>query len=337
MALYRVAFAPSGRRADVPHETTIAEAAKQAGETIAFECGGRGACGRCLVQVEQGEVPEYRVLRRQDGHPQTLACQTPVRTPLVIRTLSDARLPKIVSCHDVIGTKPLAQWTPALTEPGSLPLDPPGLSSTADPGDLGVAVDIGTTTIRLVVIGLSDGVVLGDATRYNPQIQLGADVISRIVAAESGQLDRLSTMIRTSLAEMTVEAAHGGGVDPAHVRSYVVAGNLTMIHLLLALDPSPIRQVPCPPLPLRLPPVPTERLGLPGQGQVQLVPAVGAWVGGDVIAGMMRAGLSLGGDGISLYVDLGTNGEIVLGTADFALTCACSAGPARWCPASSSV
>jgi uncharacterized 2Fe-2S/4Fe-4S cluster protein (DUF4445 family) len=108
-----------------------------------------------------------------------------------------------------------------------------------------------------------------------------------------------------------------------------VAGNLTMIHLLLGLDPSPIRQVPAP-ADLLLSPdsVAAGELGLPG-GSVRFVPARGGWVGGDVLAGAVRAGISrVEGEGLWLYVDLGTNGEIVLGNADFALTCACSAGPA---------
>ena len=109
-----------------------------------------------------------------------------------------------------------------------------------------------------------------------------------------------------------------------------MAGNVTMIHLLLAADPSGIRRVPSEPRALAFPPVDASELGWPGGDgtPVYTVPAAGGWVGGDIVAGAVRAGFSRSPEGMSLYVDLGTNGEIVLGGADFALACACSAGPA---------
>ena len=108
-----------------------------------------------------------------------------------------------------------------------------------------------------------------------------------------------------------------------------MAGNLAMIHLLLAADPSGIRRVPSQPAALAFPPADAAALGWPGgaSSPVFTAPAAGGWVGGDIVAGAVRAGFSRSG-GMALYVDLGTNGEIVLGGAEFALACACSAGPA---------
>jgi uncharacterized 2Fe-2S/4Fe-4S cluster protein (DUF4445 family) len=127
---------------------------------------------------------------------------------------------------------------------------------------------------------------------------------------------------------MIAEAAAGRSLG--RIRGYVVAGNVTMIHLLLAADPSGIRRVPSEPRALAFPPVDASELGWPGGDHtpVYTVPAAGGWVGGDIVAGAVRAGFSRSPDAMSLYVDLGTNGEIVLGGADFALACACSAGPA---------
>ncbi len=323
MALHRVAFIPSGRWANVPHGATIAEAARLATEPLTTECRGRGACGRCLTRVEQGEVPEYRVLRRESGASLVLACQTPVRGPLTLRPLGETALPRLHTREHVAGRLPLGEWAPF-----SLELDP--LAAPEAESDLGVAMDIGTTTIRLLLIRLSDGTVLGDAGRYNPQIPLGADVISRIIAAEEGHLAELSSRVRTAVAEMVTEAAASAEADPGRICGYTVAGNLTMIYALLERDPSRIRLLPPVDLPLAFAPAEAASFGWPGKdgAMVHTVPAAGRWVGGDILSGVVRTGFSRAQGRVWLYVDLGTNGEIALGGSDFALTCACSAGPA---------
>ncbi len=323
MGLHRVAFSPSGRSTLVPEGASVLEAAGLAGEPLHAECGGRGACGRCLVRILDGDVPEYRVLRREGGLPEVLACLAPVHGPLTVLPLVEAQLPKLISAERSVGLKPLEVWAP-----WPLPLDP--IVESREDGDLGVAVDIGTTTLRLLLIRLWDGVIAGEAGAYNPQIPRGADVISRIVAAEKGLLGELASVVRGAISAMIAEAAAPAQADPDRIRGYVVAGNVTMMHLLLAEDPSGIRRVPSQPRALAFPPVNASQLGWPGQdgAPVHTVPAAGGWVGGDILAGAVRAGFSRCGEGLSLYVDLGTNGEIVLGGAEFALACACSAGPA---------
>ncbi|MGB7721986.1 MAG: ASKHA domain-containing protein [Bryobacteraceae bacterium] len=315
---HQVTFSPSGRSTLVPDGATILQAAELAAEPISAECGGRGACGRCMVRILRGEVPEYRVLQREAGFPHVLACLMPVHGPLTVLPLGEAQLPKLISRDRDTGLAPLQAWAP-----WPLKLDP--IVESHGEGDLGVAVDIGTTTLRLLLIRLSDGVITGEAGAYNPQIPRGADVISRIVAAEKGFLGELAASVRGAIGSMIAEAAAAG-----RIRGYVVAGNVTMIHLLLAADPSGIRRVPSEPRELAFPPVDASELGWPGGDgtPVYSVPAAGGWVGGDIVAGAVRAGFSRSQDAMSLYVDLGTNGEIVLGGADFALACACSAGPA---------
>ena len=312
--IHRVAFSPSDRATEVREGATILDAAHQAGEPIAAECGGRGACGRCVVRILEG---------RGAGAANALACLTPVEGPLVVSPLADVRLPKLISRDRDTGAAPLDIWAP-----WPLELDP--IVESAGPADLGVAIDIGTTTLRLLLIRLSDGAIVGEAGAYNPQISRGADVISRIVAAEKGGLGELAESVREAVRAMIAEAAGAGGADPERIRGYVVAGNVTMVHLLLAADPSGIRRIPSEPRALAFDPVDASALGWPGAAQapVYSVPAAGGWVGGDIIAGVVRAGFPRFDEGLSLYVDLGTNGEIVLGCADFALACACSAGPA---------
>lgn len=302
---------------------TILQAAQLAFEPLRAECGGRGACGRCLVRIVDGQVPEYRILQREAGFPHVLACLTSVHGPLTILPLVEAELPKLATRDQNIGLAPLEAWAP-----WPLGLEP--IVATDGDADLGAALDIGTTTLRLLLVRLSDGVVIGEASAYNPQIPRGADVISRIVAAEKGLLGELSSSVRSAVGAMISEAAAVGEADPDRIRGYVVAGNVTMIHLLLAVDPSGIRRVPSEPRALAFPPVDASDLGWPGRKRslVYSVPAAGGWVGGDIVVGAVRVGFSRCFEGTSLYIDLGTNGEIVLGGAEFALACACSAGPA---------
>ena len=348
---HQVTFSPSGRSTLVPDGATILQAAELAAEPLSAECGGRGACGRCMVRILRGEVPEYRILQREAGYPQVLACLTPVHGPLTVLPLGEAQLPKLISRDRNTGLAPLEAWAP-----WPLKLDP--IVESASEADLGIALDIGTTTLRLLLIRLSDGVITGEAGAYNPQIPRGADVISRIVAAEKGFLGELASSVRGAIGSMIAEAAAAGPADLGRIRGYVVAGNATMIHLLLAADPSGMRRVPSQPRALAFRPVDASELGWPGGDRtpVYTVPAAGGWVGGDIVAGAVRAGFprhapeanrdrdsrqsnraaapeaqsrpAKGPDAMSLYVDLGTNGEIVLGGADFALACACSAGPA---------
>jgi uncharacterized 2Fe-2S/4Fe-4S cluster protein (DUF4445 family) len=184
---HQVTFSPSGRSTLVPDGATILQAAELAAEPLSAECGGRGACGRCLVRILGGEVPEYRILQREAGFPHVLACLTPVHGPLTVLPLGEAQLPKLISRDRNTGLAPLEAWVP-----WPLKLDPIVESHSAE--DLGVAVDIGTTTLRLLLIRLSDGVITGEAGAYNPQIPRGADVISRIVAAEKGFLGELAAV-----------------------------------------------------------------------------------------------------------------------------------------------
>jgi uncharacterized 2Fe-2S/4Fe-4S cluster protein (DUF4445 family) len=322
-ASHAVAFVPSGRKAVVPEGSSILDAVRAAGEQLPAECGGRGACGRCLVRVVQGDVPGYRVLRHDRGEPCVLACITPVRGPLVVLPMFEGELPKLGSRESLTGVEPTRDWAP-----WPLVLEP--LVSARDAADLGVAVDVGTTTLRLVVARLADGVIVGEAGAYNPQIPRGADVLSRIVAAQRGLLHELAASVRLAVRDLVIEAAGRGGADPERIRAYVAAGNLTMMHLLLARDPSGIRKVPSVPDALGFAPVAADALGWPAaEGtSVHVIDAAGGWVGGDIMAGVSRVGLPREAKRLTLYVDLGTNGEIALGNADFALACACSAGPA---------
>lgn len=322
MIRHPVTFSPSGRTTLAADGATILQAAQAAGEALAAECAGRGACGRCLVKVLGGQVPEYCVESREGGAALVLACQTPVHGALTLLPLVEAELPRLEASAQHVGAAPLQAFAP-----WPLALDPIVTACADD--DLGVALDVGTTTLQLLLVRLRDGVVVGEAGAYNPQIPRGADVISRIVAAERGLLGELVASVRAAVRTMIDEAAAAAKARTDRIRAYVVAGNVTMMHLLYGIDPSGIRRVPSEPATLAFAPLAAADLGWPGgTAPVHTVPAAGGWVGGDIVAGLVRAGFSRAPAGLGLYVDLGTNGEVALGGQDFALACACSAGPA---------
>ena len=203
------------------------------------------------------------------------------------------------------------------------------------PGDhtertLAVAVDIGTTSNVVYLVDLNKGQFVDSASAYNAQISCGEDIISRIIyAKKEGGLEHLQRLVIQTINELLHELAGRNGVDPSEVYAMTVAGNTTMIHLLLALDPTFIRLEPYIPTVTHPPPVRASELGIHicSEAAVDCLPGVGAYVGGDITAGVLSSGMSKT-DKLTLFIDIGTNGEIVLGNADWLIGCACSAGPA---------
>ena len=197
------------------------------------------------------------------------------------------------------------------------------------PQALGLAVDIGTTTIAAQLVDLGNGQVIGTATTYNQQIRRGADVISRIDYAKTAErqaelrqlvLDTINGLI----AELTADFPRD------MIRTVFLAGNTTMIHLLLALPPHHIRETPYVPTVNPVPVLAAGEIGfdVPPSVRVRCAPGVGSYVGGDITAGLLTTELPRNRDEIFLFMDIGTNGEIVIGNADWMVGCACSAGPA---------
>lgn len=203
------------------------------------------------------------------------------------------------------------------------------------PGDhtgrtLAVAVDIGTTSNVVYLVDLVCGKFVDSAAAYNAQISCGEDVISRILyARKEGGLEHLQRLVVQTINELLHELAERNQVDLGEIYAMTVAGNTTMIHLFLALDPSFIRLEPYIPTISHPPPVRASELGIHicPEATVDCLPSVGAYVGGDITAGVLSSGM-FKTDKLSLFIDVGTNGEIVLGNADWLISCACSAGPA---------
>ncbi len=205
-----------------------------------------------------------------------------------------------------------------------------------EPGDTtgvshGVAVDVGTTTVVATLMDLLTGAAVGVASNLNAQAPFGADVISRIARTrmeETAAAELQRTVIQT-INGLLAEVYGVAGIGREHVYEMVVAGNATMLHLLLGVDAHPISVAPfvCAfrdPLDL---PAAELGIGIHPEGRVQLLPSIGAYVGADIVAGIQATGLTREPE-LRLFVDVGTNGEIVLGNADRVLATASPAGPA---------
>jgi len=193
----------------------------------------------------------------------------------------------------------------------------------------GIAVDIGTTTVALWLVDMAGNAIIAAHNSYNDQIECGLDVISRINYAKKN-LPELRSRILKTINDLIANVCKDANVQPARILSVSMAGNTTMIHLLLGIVPEYIRLSPYTPA-VFLPQVyPAGQLGLSAgtNAPVVFAPAVGSYVGGDITAGLLCTGLATDTGELILFIDIGTNGEIVLGNREFIFACACSAGPA---------
>ncbi len=194
----------------------------------------------------------------------------------------------------------------------------------------GIAVDIGTTTVVIYLVNLETGKVVDIVTAFNQQANYGEDVISRIIFAQKGNgLEDLRKVVLQTMNELIGELESRNHISRNEIFDMVASGNTTMIHLFLGLPPRYIREEPYIPTAIHFPSYLSSELGVDinPDASVYCLPGVAAYVGGDITAGILSSGVYKT-EKLSLFMDVGTNGEIVLGNKDWAMTCACSAGPA---------
>jgi uncharacterized 2Fe-2S/4Fe-4S cluster protein (DUF4445 family) len=193
-----------------------------------------------------------------------------------------------------------------------------------------IAMDIGTTTVYGQLIDLITGNVLAQRGEFNGQISYGEDVISRIVYAEKpGGLDKLHNVVIKTINEIVRKIVERAAIDPDEISTITIAGNTTMTQLLLKVNPRYMRRSPYVPASTLYPPIKAASLGIElGDHVAALVyPQISSYVGGDIVAGVMGSGIYRS-DELTLYMDIGTNAEIVIGNKDWLACAACSAGPA---------
>ena len=219
-----------------------------------------------------------------------------------------------------------------------------------EPGDntqqnYSIVLDIGTTTIYGQILDLNGCVVvacpggqcdgstlfaLAEASDYNAQISYGEDVITRIVYSQRpGGLKKLQEVVVSTINKIIQELLQMSQIDRSLISHLVIAGNTTMTQLLLELDPKYIREAPYVPTANFIPPVRAVHLGINigDHVHVYIFPMVASYVGGDIVAGILGSGV-FQREPLTLYMDIGTNGEIVLGNKDWLASVSCSAGPA---------
>ena len=199
----------------------------------------------------------------------------------------------------------------------------------APPG-LGLAIDLGTTTVVAELVEMQTGQVLAARMAYNSQRQFGSDVTARMMAAEKpGGLAGLRQAILQTMNELVAGLCADAGFTPDEIAAIVVAGNTIMMHLLLGFDPSSIRRDPYVPAATLFPIFTALEIGLQVHpaALLYLFPAASGYVGGDVTAGVLATGIAER-EAFSILVDIGTNGETVLGNNDFLMACSGSAGSA---------
>jgi uncharacterized 2Fe-2S/4Fe-4S cluster protein (DUF4445 family) len=205
-----------------------------------------------------------------------------------------------------------------------------------EPGDatgcqVGLAIDVGTTTCAVSLVDLVRQHVLGTAADYNGQLARGADVISRINFARTPErLAELRGLVLNTINGLIGDLCAHHAVEPTQIDNAAMAGNTTMIHLLLGLNPDFIRLEPYTPTVNRTPPLRGGDVGLTMNpaGLVLFAPGVGSYVGGDITAGLLSTALARPNEDVRLFLDIGTNGEVVVGNGEWLMACAASAGPA---------
>jgi len=267
-----------------------------------IRCGQRGLCEGCEVELIRGALVNIRTGAVVSAPATVLACQHRVESDAAIRVPARSLL-----AHKAQIVSEFRINVPRAHDP---------LAKTG----LGAAVDIGTTTVAVLVVNLQDGKILRRTADFNKQMHLGDDVATRIslCAADKTMVERLQrAVVQDTLAPLL-------GSEVTRLRCLSVTGNTTMLHLFAGLDPTPMGTYPFRPAFLEHRVV---KLPVFGDAEVHLLPCAAAYIGADIVAGILASGLAYD-DGPSLLVDVGTNGEIILKAGGHLLGCATAAGPA---------
>lgn len=303
--LCRVELLPLGTTLSVPAGSGLQEVLFTQG--VEFPCGGQGRCKGCRIKVLEGDLPSTEdderllsALELREGW--RLACRARVEGALRIE---------------------LAQWdAEILGDDRSFSFEP----STG----LGIVIDLGTTTLVGQLIDRCTGQVLAVQSALNEQARHGADIMSRIeFAMQAGGQEELSVLIRTQLERMTAALLESHASRAGEVRRVILVGNTVMHHLFCGLEVGALSHSPFDSPHLGLQEMRPDELGWPlsDEVRVQFLPCLGGFVGSDILAGVLATGLHEE-TGLAALVDLGTNGEMVVGNRDLLLCASTAAGPA---------
>lgn len=301
----RLTLQPSGRILRAPSGTPLRDLLFEQG--VEFPCGGNGLCRGCRIRLVSGQAPISAAERDRlspdelaDGW--RLACQQRLETDLSIE---------------------LMQWEAAILS------DQSHFAFSPREG-LGVAVDIGTTTVAAQLLDLRTAEVLAVRTALNPQARHGADVMSRVQFAVAGRGQRvLQDAIRKEVGSLIRRTLVQSGRDGSELTRIRICGNTVMHHLFSGLSVEPLSHVPFEPVDHGARTFRASELGwtIEGDPEAVFLPCLGGFVGSDILAGLLATPVDES-DSLVALMDLGTNGEIVVGTSERMLCASTAAGPA---------
>ena len=334
---------------------TILELLREQGEYLDAPCSGKGSCGKCCIIIEETRKTDPPKQREKEVFTEweleegwRLSCMT-VPTDDLYVCIPEIRENQIqVQMEFVRNTKMESdvQATTVNCENKIEDCAQMGADGEIKPENMdteksvyGIAIDIGTTTLAAELISITDGTCLKTASSVNHQRAYGADVISRIRAASSGDAEKLRESILKDVRDLAETLLAGQDQNVLNVSKIVIAGNTTMIHLLLGYSCVGLGTAPFTPVNLAPEDMTWGELtgdcektresgdtGINQTTKVQIMPGISAFVGGDITAGMMGCGMRP--DKCEMLIDIGTNGEMVLATGDHFLVSSVAAGPA---------
>lgn len=332
-----------------PNETVLhAIRRNRPGIYLESPCNGKGYCGKCKVKLLSGHVQPVSAQEQKHLSPEDLknnirlaCCLIPIgeSEPIVIQLIEKDEKPAEVLSNYTLpeySLNPLIQkiWYPEIGKTSYLCR---GVETAFVYGDwtaysYGVAVDIGTTTVASTLLDLHTGQVLAKASSVNPQTVIGGDVLSRIeytMTNENG-LAELQSLILNRLNELTAELIEKAGIQKEYVDCFSIAANCTMLHLLLGVNPESIAMAPYKPVFTKEHIIKASQIGLTSgseQAMFYCLPSVSAYVGADITAGIKITKIYEAKKNV-MFIDIGTNGEIVLSLNGKLSACSCAAGPA---------
>lgn len=300
----RIELFPLGRTLRVPPGTPLQGILFEQG--VEFPCGGRGRCQGCRVKVLAGELPataedarHLSIAERAAGW--RLSCQAVARTDLQLE---------------------VGQWDATiLADDTNLRFEPRA--------GLGIAVDLGTTTVVGQLVDRERGRVLGVQSALNAQARHGADVMSRVdFAVHQGGSETLRNLVRDQIGRLVAELLHHAGRSADELHEVILVGNTVMHHLFAGVDLAPMAQHPFDPADPTVQSFAASALGWSGaRATVRFLPCLGGFVGSDLLAGLLATRLHEAERPVAL-IDLGTNGEILVGNRERILCASTAAGPA---------
>ncbi len=303
--LVKVDLQPIGRTLEVSRGTPLRDLLFQFG--VEFPCGGNGRCKGCRIRVLEGSLPvtghQRELLSEKEiSEGWRLACRCTLAGPVTLE---------------------IRQWETAILA------DDSAFEFAAREG-LGIAVDLGTTTLVIQLVDLETGRVLGVRSGLNPQVAFGGDVMSRVhFAVMQGGLTRLRDAIRTGINDLIGDLLGSCPGRDRRVREVAIVGNTVMHHLFCGLDAAPLAHYPFEPAQIGLQAFRSAELGweIRGDPVVCFLPCLGGFVGSDILAGILATRIHES-ESLAALIDLGTNGEVVLGKRGRLLCASTAAGPA---------